>query len=93
VLDHPREREAILRVAARHGAGNVRVIGSVARNEANESSDIDLLVTFEPGTTLMDHAALVTELEELLGCKVDVASDRVLRPRVRQRVLNEAVAL
>ena len=87
------KREEILRIAAKNGAGNVRVFGSVARGEADLASDVDLLVTLEPGTTLLDHAGLILELEELLGCKVEVASDRGLRPRVKERVLSEAVPL
>jgi len=87
------KREEIIRIAATHGARNVRVFGSVVRGEADDTSDVDLLVTLEPGTTLLDHAALILELEELLGCKVDVASDRGLRPRVKERVLSEALPL
>jgi uncharacterized protein len=87
------KREEILRIAAKNGAGNVRIFGSVVRGEADLASDVDLLVTLEPGTTLLDHAALILELEELLGCKVDVASDRGLRPRVKERVLSQAVPL
>jgi len=87
------KREEILRIAVRHGARNVRVFGSVVRGEADAASDIDLLVTLEPGTTLLDHAALILELEDLLGCKVDVASDRGLRPRVKERVMSEALPL
>ena len=87
------KREEILRIAAKNGARNVRLFGSVVRGEADDRSDVDFLVTLEPGTTLLDHAALIMELEELLGRKVDVASDRGLRPRVRERVLNEAVQL
>jgi uncharacterized protein len=87
------KRQEILRVAARHGAGNVRVFGSVARGESDEKSDLDLLVTMEPGRSLLDHAALWLELQELLGCKVDVISDKGLRPRIRDRVLKEAVPL
>ncbi len=86
-------REEILRIAATHGARNVRVFGSVARGEADSRSDIDLLVEFKRGTTLLGHAALVQELEELLGVKVDVVSERGLRDRVRERVLREAVAI
>jgi len=86
-------REEILRIAAKHGAHNIRVFGSVARGEADSQSDIDLLVEFERGTTLLGHAALVQELEELLGIKVDVVSERGLRDRVRERVLREAVAI
>jgi len=86
-------RDEILQIAAKHGAHNVRVFGSVARGEADSQSDIDLLVEFKRGTTLLGHAALIQELEELLGVKVDVVSDRGLRERVRDRVLIEAVAL
>ncbi len=86
-------REEILRIAAKHGAQNVRVFGSVARGEADSRSDIDLLVEFERGTTLLGHAALVQELEGLLGVKIDVVSERGLRERIRERVLREAVAL
>lgn len=87
------KREQILKIAAKHGARNVRVFGSVARGEADEKSDIDFLVELEPGRSLLDHAALLVELEELLGHRVDVVTERGLRPRVRDRVLREAVAL
>jgi len=87
------KREDILRTAARHGASNVRIFGSVARGDSDEKSDLDLLVTMEPGRSLLDHAALWLELQELLGCEVDVVSDKGLRPRIRDRVLNEAVPL
>jgi len=87
------KRNEILRIAARHGAHNVRVFGSVARGEADEQSDIDFLVEMESGRSLLDHAALWLELQEFLGCKVDVVSDRGIKPRIRERVLREAVAL
>jgi uncharacterized protein len=87
------KREKIVRVAAEHGARNVRVFGSVARGEADEQSDIDLLVEFEPERSLLDHAALWMDLQDLLGCKVDVVSDRGIKPRIRERVLREAVPL
>ena len=87
------KREEIIRVAARHGASNVRIFGSVARGESDEKSDLDLLVTMEPGRSLLDHAALWLELQELLGCEVDVVSEKGLRPRMRDRVLKEAVPL
>jgi uncharacterized protein len=92
--DLVRERRAdILRIAARHGAYAVRVFGSVARGDADAQSDIDFLVELEPGRSLFDHAALLVDLEELLGCRVDVATERGLRPRIRERVLQEAVPL
>jgi predicted nucleotidyltransferase len=87
------QREDILRIAMRHGARNVRLIGSVARGEAGTNSDLDLLVDLDRGRTLLDHAALILELEALLGCKVDVATGRGLRARAKHRVLQEAVPL
>ncbi len=87
------KRDEILAIAAKHGARNIRVFGSVARDEDDSNSDIDLLVELKSGTTLLGHAALMQELEELLGVKVDVVSDRGLRDRIRDRVLKEAVAL
>jgi hypothetical protein len=86
-------RTEILAVTARHGARNVRVFGSVARGDAGPESDVDLLVEFEPGTGFLSHAALIRELEALLGCKVDVASQNGLKARIRSRVLEEAVPL
>ena len=83
-------RSEILRVASAHGARNVRVFGSVARGDSGPESDLDLLVDFEPGRSLLDHAAMQLELEALVGRNVDVASERGLRPRVRDRVLSEA---
>ncbi len=87
------KREEILRVAAQHGASDVRVFGSVARGEADTSSDIDVLVRLESGRTLLDLAGLMLDLERLLGRHVDVATEAGLRPRVRDRVLREAVPL
>jgi predicted nucleotidyltransferase len=87
------KREAILRIAAKHGAPNVRVFGSTARGEADEESDLDLLVEMEPGRSLLDHAALWLELQEVLGHTVDVVSDRGIKARIRERVLREAVPL
>lgn len=86
-------RNEILAIAARHGASNVRLFGSVARGEADERSDIDLVVDFDPERSLLDHAALSLELQELLGRKVDVVSGRGLKPRIRERVMAEAVPL
>jgi len=87
------KREEILRIAAKHGARNVRIFGSVARGEADDASDVDFLVEFEPTVSLLDHASLLVELEDLLGRKVDVASMRGLKERIRDRVLREAVPL
>lgn len=87
------KREDILRIAARHGARNIRIFGSVARGEADSGSDLDVLVDMEPGRSLFDLGGLLMELQELLGCRVDVVTERGLRPRIRERVLREAVPL
>ena len=88
-----RQREEILRISAKHGAYNVRIFGSVARGEADLDSDIDVLVDLEPGRNLLDLGGLLMELQELLRCQVDVVTEQGLRPRIRDRVLAEAVSL
>lgn len=80
-------------LAERHGAHNLRVFGSVARGQANPESDVDLVVDFDRGRSLMDHGELMMDLEEVLGCRVDVVSERGLRDRFRARVLADAVPL
>jgi predicted nucleotidyltransferase len=87
------KRDEILSIAARHGASNVRVFGSVARGEATAKSDVDFLVELERGRSLLDHAALMIDLEGLLGRRVDVATERGLKPRFREVILREAVRL
>jgi uncharacterized protein len=87
------ERDKILEVAARHGASNVRVFGSVARGEADERSDLDLLVDLDQGRSLMDLGGLLMDLQETLGIRVDISTERMLRPEIRKRVLSEAVPL
>lgn len=87
------QREEILRLAAQHGAKNIRVFGSVVRGEADEQSDVDFLVEMEPGRSLLDMGGLLMDLQGLLGRKVDVVSERGLRTRIRARVLREAVPL
>ena len=84
------KREEILALAAHHGYRNVRVFGSVARGEERPDSDIDLLVEVQPGTSLLDHVALMQDLEDLLGRKVDVVSEGALHWFIRDRVLAEA---
>jgi len=86
-------RDEILRAAERHGARNVRVFGSVARGEADDASDVDFLVDMEPGRSLLDLGGLLMELRTLLGREVDVVTEGGLRPRLRERVLREAVPL
>ena len=87
------KREAILRLAEKYGASNVRVFGSVARGEANEASDIDLLVDFPPDYRLWDRIGLKQDLEDLLGRKVGVVLAKRLRELIREDILRDAVNL
>lgn len=87
------KRDAILKLAAQYGAKRIRIFGSVARGDAQPTSDVDVLVQFEPGRTLLDHVAFTQDLEELLGRKVDVVTEQSLHWYIRDRVLAEAVPL
>lgn len=86
-------RDAILRLASRYGARNVRVFGSAARGEAGPDSDIDFLVELDPSRSLLDLSALTLELQELLGRKVDVVPDSSVYWLLRRRILREAQPL
>jgi predicted nucleotidyltransferase len=86
-------RPEILRLAERYRAGEVRVFGSVVRGENTDTSDVDLLVTPRPGCSLFDLGGLVEDLQDLLGCRVDLVTEDGLKPRLRERVLREAVPL
>ena len=83
-------RREILEIAARNGAVNVRVFGSVARGEERPDSDIDFLVNLESGRSLLDLARLLRELNTLLGYPVDVITEAGLRPRIKPQVLRDA---
>jgi hypothetical protein len=87
------KREEILRLAARHGALNLRVFGSVARGEARPESDVDFLVEAGPNRTFFFPGGLIADLEDLLGRKVDVVTEKGLHWYIRERVLKEALPL
>ena len=87
------KREAILRIAASHGARNVRVFGSVARGEAGAESDVDFLVEMPPDHSLLDRIALKHALEDLLAREVDVLTDKSVYRLLRRRILKEAQPL
>ena len=86
-------RDDILEIARRHGASNVRLFGSLARGNPNLTSDVDMLVRFEPDRSLFDHAALIGDLEDLLGVVVDVVDEEGMAPRFRSVVTAEAIPL
>ncbi|MEN6386523.1 MAG: nucleotidyltransferase family protein [Phycisphaerales bacterium] len=86
-------RYKILEVAARYGAKNIRVFGSAARGDFDEYSDLDFLVDMEEGRSLFDMGGLLMELQELLGCNVDVVTPQGLRPRIKDKILKEAMAI
>lgn len=87
------QREQILRLADRYRTSDVRVFGSVARGDNSEASDVDLLVKARPGCSLFDLGGLLEDLQDLLGSRVDLVLEDGLKPRLRDRVLREAVPL
>jgi len=86
-------RVDILRLAERYHASDVRVFGSVVRGDNTQASDVDVLVKTRPGCSLLDLGGLLEDLQELLGCRVDIVTEDGLKPRLRARVLREAVPL
>jgi len=84
------KRQAVLALATKHGARNVRIFGSVARGDSGPQSDIDLLVKMEEDRSLLDLSALVLDLRQLLGVKVDVVSEDGLYWLLRRKILKEA---
>lgn len=94
MLEEIREkRKDILDVAAKYGAGNIRIFGSVAKGLARPDSDVDVLVDFYREHTLLDRIRLIYELESLLGRKVDVVTEKTLHKSIRERVIKEAIPL
>jgi hypothetical protein len=88
-----KRREEIIAVARRYGASDIRIFGSVARGDAIETSDLDLLVRLEPGRSLFDQGGLLMDLRELLGIKVDVIDEGALSGRFEREVRREAIPL
>lgn len=87
------KRDDIRAVAAKHGALNVRVFGSVARGEAGPDSDIDFLIDAGPNTSSWFPAGLILDLEEILNRRVEVVTEKALNPYIRDYVLREAIPL
>ena len=87
------KQSEIQSIAAKHGAGNLRVFGSVARGDARENSDVDLLIDIVGPTTPWFPGGLLTDLETALGRRVDIVIARSLHPLLRESVLKEAVPL
>lgn len=87
------QKSSILDIASHYHAARIRVFGSVARGEEREDSDIDLLVDYLPGATLLDQAGMIDELSLKLGRKVDIVSERALNKHLRERVLQESIPL
>ena len=84
-------RDDITRLAAKHGATNIRVFGSVARDQAKQDSDLDLLIDAGPNTSSWFPAGLILDLENLLGCRVEIVTEKGLNPELRDQVLSEAI--
>ncbi|MHB1766364.1 MAG: nucleotidyltransferase family protein [Phycisphaerae bacterium] len=92
-LDLQLKRTEILDIARQCGAHHLRIFGSLARGDNTEASDVDFLVQFDPGRTLLDHAGLIGRLEDMLGVPVDVIDADAMRPRFRAVVEKEALTL
>ena len=93
---HPlitRHRAGLLALAEHHGIASVRVFGSMARGDADENSDVDLLVTLCPGSTGLALGGLLGDAQDLLQRRVDVVTEGALHPALREQVLREAQAL
>lgn len=93
---HPlieKHRTEILALAERHGVRDVRIFGSMARGDANDVSDVDLLVSLSPGRTGLALGGLLMDVQKLLRRRVDVVTERGLHPALRDRVLKEALPL
>lgn len=86
-------RDEIIALAERYGAYNLRVFGSVARGDATAESDVDLLVSYREGVSLLDVVAFWQDVQDLLQCKVDVVDDRAIKPRLRSKILRDMVPL
>ena len=86
-------RGKIYTIASKYGAEHIRIFGSVATGQTRSNSDVDFLVDLAPGRSLFDLGGLLMDLHNLLGCEVDVVTETGLRPRIRDRILKEAVPL
>ena len=86
-------RDEIYAIAKKYGASDIRIFGSVARGDATESSDVDFVVRFEKGRSLMDHGGLLMDLRDYLNVKVDVISESGMRARFRETVMKDVVPL
>jgi len=87
------KRGEILALATQRGIKNLRVFGSVARGQAGPDSDVDFLVDVEPGRTYLDLGAFLLDLQDLLGRKVDLVTERALHASIKTQILKEAVPL
>lgn len=86
-------RDEILAVAKQNGAFNVRVFGSVARGDNQATGDLDILVTFEEGSSIFNQVGLWLDLQDLLGCEVDLLTDHPDAGHITQIARNEAIPL
>lgn len=87
------KKDKIYSIASKYGAEHIRIFGSVATGQTHSNSDVDFLVDLAPGRSLFDLGGLLMDLHNLLGCEVDVVTGAGLKPRIRNRILKEAVNL
>lgn len=87
------KRDKIYAIASKYGAKHIRIFGSAATGQTHPDSDVDFLVDLSPGRNLFDLGGLLMDLHILLGCEVDVVTEAGIRPRIRRRILKEAISL
>jgi len=86
-------KEKIISILVKHGIKRILVFGSYARNEATPKSDLDLIVDFPEGTSLLDHVGIEIELSEALNMKIDLLSRNGISPYIKDHVLKEAIVI
>jgi hypothetical protein len=91
--DIKNQKDRLSDLGEKHGIRNIRVFGSYAHGKADESSDLDLLVTMDEGRSLLDRIGFMHDVEDLLHIKVDVVNEKALHQTIRESVIKEGVSL
>jgi len=86
-------KERIIPILGRSGIKKAAIFGSLAKGEAKTSSDIDILVEIKSDMSLLDYIGIKLELEEALKMKVDLVEYETIKPLIREKILNEQVAI
>ena len=93
INDIKSQKNKITELAQKRGIRNIRIFGSYAHGQADANSDLDLLITMDPDRSLLDRIGFMHDMEDLLHLKVDVVNENALHHLIRQKVLNDGIAL